>query len=240
MRRDQIRSGANSSCALTFRSGRAPHSHRPRRRTGLVRARAYDWSRGKPITALAGAQTAEAIVPAVEHDDRYPGRRSPGGPDVVASRCRHCARAARSQRGDPFPGKRLSTGRARHTSRCGASSRSLAIPSPSADVESRVQGHLLTLVVREAEQAPATLAWLQRRSCSSSAPCWCADSSATPGECGRLDTRATALLLVRTSRVIRDARIRDPGGVLGCVGGRPVTETRSGAGAVVYIGEAGG
>jgi hypothetical protein len=105
------------------------------------------------------------------------------------SRRRHCARAARSRRGDPFHGKRSSVGRVRHTSRCRARSRLLAIPSPSADVESRVEGRLLFLVVCEAEQAPAMLAWLQPRSRSSSASCWRADSSATPGECGRLDTR---------------------------------------------------
>ena len=34
--------------------------------------------RGEPIAPLAGARTAEAIVPAIEADDRYPGRRMPG------------------------------------------------------------------------------------------------------------------------------------------------------------------
>ena len=33
--------------------------------------------RGKPIVGLVGARTAEAIVPAIEPDDRYPGRRPP-------------------------------------------------------------------------------------------------------------------------------------------------------------------
>src|SRR5437764_12766525 len=50
-----------------------------------------------------------------------------------------------------------------HTSRCDARSRSLTIPSSSADVESRVDVRLLSLVVREAEQAPGALAWPQRR-----------------------------------------------------------------------------
>ena len=48
---DAIESGAARilRALLRSRSGRAPHSHRPRRRTRLVRARAYDWSRGIAI-----------------------------------------------------------------------------------------------------------------------------------------------------------------------------------------------
>lgn len=38
-----------------------------------------DRVRGEPRAALQGAQTAEAIVPVIQPDDRYPGRRPPGG-----------------------------------------------------------------------------------------------------------------------------------------------------------------
>ena len=40
---------------------------------------AHDPFRGEPIALLAGGRTAEAIVPPIEPDDRYPGRRPPGG-----------------------------------------------------------------------------------------------------------------------------------------------------------------
>ncbi len=51
--------------------------------------------RGKPLAALPGAPTAEAIVPAVEPDDRYPGRRPQGTTGVAASRCRRSDRQLR-------------------------------------------------------------------------------------------------------------------------------------------------
>jgi flavoprotein len=51
--------------------------------------------RGEAIAALAGARTAEAIVPAIEPDDRYSGIARHEGTDVAASRCRHCERAVR-------------------------------------------------------------------------------------------------------------------------------------------------
>ena len=44
--------------------------------------------RGEPVAALVGAQKADAIVRAIEPDDRYPGRRSQGTRDVAASTCR--------------------------------------------------------------------------------------------------------------------------------------------------------
>ena len=69
--------------------------------------RADDRVRGEPIALLAGARTAEAIVPAIECDDCCPGHSPPGGPDVAASRCRRCSRPAFARRrtkaivGDP-------------------------------------------------------------------------------------------------------------------------------------------
>ena len=44
--------------------------------------------------AVSGARTAEAIVPAIERDDRYPERRPPGATNVAASRCRRGSRVA--------------------------------------------------------------------------------------------------------------------------------------------------
>ena len=47
-----------------------------------------DPDRGEAIAALAGARMAEAIVPAIESDDRYPGIARREATDVAASRCR--------------------------------------------------------------------------------------------------------------------------------------------------------
>jgi hypothetical protein len=44
-----------------------------RRSAGPRPALGRDRKRGEGIAALAGARTAEAIVPAIEPDDRYPG-----------------------------------------------------------------------------------------------------------------------------------------------------------------------
>jgi hypothetical protein len=49
---------------------------------------------GEPIAALAAARMAEAIVPAIEPDDRYPGIARREATDVAASRCRQPDRAA--------------------------------------------------------------------------------------------------------------------------------------------------
>ncbi len=46
--------------------------------------------RGEGIAALAGARTAEAIAPAIEPDDPYPGIVRREAADVAASRCRQC------------------------------------------------------------------------------------------------------------------------------------------------------
>jgi hypothetical protein len=51
--------------------------------------------RGKALASLAGARTAEAIVPAVESDDRYRGIARREATDVAPSRCRHCDRIGR-------------------------------------------------------------------------------------------------------------------------------------------------
>jgi hypothetical protein len=50
---------------------------------------------GKAVAALAGARMIEAIVPAIESDDRYPGIACREGTDVAASRCRHRDRELR-------------------------------------------------------------------------------------------------------------------------------------------------
>ena len=67
---------------------------RPRRGASGRESGVPDWddrSRGRTIRcALADARTAEAIVPAIEADDRYPGRRPPGATEVAGSRCCHC------------------------------------------------------------------------------------------------------------------------------------------------------
>ena len=47
-----------------------------------------DRVRGEGIAAVASARTAEAIVPAIEPDDRYPGIVRREAADVAASRCR--------------------------------------------------------------------------------------------------------------------------------------------------------
>ena len=54
--------------------------------------------RGEAIAALAGARTAEAIVPAIEPDDRYPGIARREATDVAASRCRQRTRQTRGPR----------------------------------------------------------------------------------------------------------------------------------------------
>ena len=50
--------------------------------------RASESFRGEGIAAVAGARTAEAVVPAIEPDDRYPGIVRREAADVAASRCR--------------------------------------------------------------------------------------------------------------------------------------------------------
>ena len=57
------------------------------------RFRPRDQKRGKPVVALAGTRTVEAIVPATKPDDRYPVCRSRDRRDVAASRCRQRDRA---------------------------------------------------------------------------------------------------------------------------------------------------
>ena len=57
-------------------------------------ARSHGCWRGEPIAALAGVPTAEAIVPAVEPDHRYPGIARREATDVAASRCRRTTRPA--------------------------------------------------------------------------------------------------------------------------------------------------
>ena len=72
----------------------------PERRIGRLQCRrcarpgrsvADDSLRGEAIAALAGARRAEAIVPAIEPDDRYSGIAHRGATDVAASRCRQSA-----------------------------------------------------------------------------------------------------------------------------------------------------
>jgi hypothetical protein len=55
--------------------------------------------RGEAIAALAGARTAEAIVPAIEPDDRYSGIARDEATDVAASRCRRSNGATQGGRG---------------------------------------------------------------------------------------------------------------------------------------------
>ena len=57
--------------------------------------RTNDCKRGEGIATLAGARRAEAIVSAIEPDDRYPGIARREATDVAASRCRRSARAIR-------------------------------------------------------------------------------------------------------------------------------------------------
>jgi hypothetical protein len=67
--------------------GKVPHRGllHPRKAAASRRSSA----RGKPRAALAGARTAEAIVPAIEPDDCSPGVVRREATDVAASRCRH-------------------------------------------------------------------------------------------------------------------------------------------------------
>ena len=55
-------------------------------------------SRGEPLAALVGARTAEAIVSAIESDDRYPGIARREATDVAESRCRRSDQAPRAAR----------------------------------------------------------------------------------------------------------------------------------------------
>jgi hypothetical protein len=50
-------------------------------------ARSETWRTNR---GASGRPAAEAIVPAIEPDDRYPGRRPRKTTDIAASRCRHC------------------------------------------------------------------------------------------------------------------------------------------------------
>jgi hypothetical protein len=67
------------------------------------RSAAGDCLRGEAIAALAGARRAEAIVPAIEPDDRYSGIARREATNVAASRCRQLDRAVR----DVAPGKAI-------------------------------------------------------------------------------------------------------------------------------------
>jgi hypothetical protein len=69
---------------------------RPERRRDRRRSR--DRKRGKAIAELAGARTAEAIVPAIEPDDRYSGIARHEATDVAASRCRQSNRPTQGGR----------------------------------------------------------------------------------------------------------------------------------------------
>ena len=61
------------------------------------RPRPRDWKRGEGIAALAGAQKAEAIVTAIEPENRYPERRPA---ELEMSRHRNVAKGvARVERG---------------------------------------------------------------------------------------------------------------------------------------------
>jgi hypothetical protein len=56
--------------------------------------------RGQAIAALAGVRMAEAIVPASEPDDHYPGIAGPGATNVAASRCRETSRLPTARGGE--------------------------------------------------------------------------------------------------------------------------------------------
>ena len=72
--RERARNGRATHAAPSASAGR----HRASAELGSRRTRSRDWDRpddpdrGEPIAPLAGARTAEAIVPAVEADDRIP------------------------------------------------------------------------------------------------------------------------------------------------------------------------
>ena len=61
------------------------------------RSRRGECNRGEPIAALVGTQKAEAIVRAIEPDDRCRGIARREAIDVVASRCRHRNRPPRDR-----------------------------------------------------------------------------------------------------------------------------------------------
>ena len=84
----EARGGTRGFRASGDRWPRAPERVRTRKRGpgSDDRSRWANHSR-----ALADARTAEAIVPAIEPYDRYPGRRPPGATDVAASRRRPSA-----------------------------------------------------------------------------------------------------------------------------------------------------
>ena len=64
---------------MTRSRASAKHPSGARRSLRASAAASQCWPcRGEPTVALAGARTAEAIVPAIEPDDRYPRRRLPG------------------------------------------------------------------------------------------------------------------------------------------------------------------
>ena len=110
---DQAGRGAAAACRRRPAGLSAAQGLAGRRASIRTRSRCY--LRGEPIAALAGARTAEAIVPAIEPDDRYPGIDRRETADVAASRCRHCARpfSANSSRKALVPGSwpRCSFGR---------------------------------------------------------------------------------------------------------------------------------
>ena len=88
------RGGARSPVA----DATAGRRGRKTRMRSCRRPRPRDWKRGEPIAALEGARTAEAIVPAIEPDDRYPGIARRENTDVAASRCRQCNHAGSAVR----------------------------------------------------------------------------------------------------------------------------------------------
>ena len=77
---------------MNAHAGRTPHVVRYQPRPNrLARGREYSF-RGQAIAAVAGARRAEAIVPAIEPDDRYSGIARREATNVAASSCRQLDR----------------------------------------------------------------------------------------------------------------------------------------------------